>query len=72
MTINIAGRLGTTDRLLRAILGIALLGFALFCPWAASLGLAVQIVSGAVGAVLLWTATVNSCPIYRALGICTE
>ena len=72
MNLEVAGRLGRRDRIARVVLGLVLLGFALFCPWAADLGIAVQVISAVLGSVLLWTAAVNSCPLYRALGICTR
>jgi len=55
----------------RLAIGLVLIGFALFCPWAAELGPTVQWVSGLVGLVLGATAVVRFCPLYRILGVCT-
>lgn len=71
MATKSVGSVGRTDRALRLVLAIVLLGFAFFCPWAAELGQTVQLVSGVVGAVLGLTAIVSFCPLYRILGICT-
>ena len=66
-----AGRLGHMDRVFRVAIGLVLIGFALACPWAAELGPGVQWASGLVGVVLLGTAAMKFCPLYRVLGICT-
>jgi len=58
--------MGQTDRAIRAILG-ALLIFLAFT----SLGGAWAWISGIVGAVLLATAAMGSCPPYALLGINT-
>lgn len=53
---------GTVDRLVRAVLGLALLGLVFFgprTPW------------GLLGLVPLLTALVGSCPLYTALGLRT-
>ena len=65
------GRVGSVDRAVRFILGIVLVGFALACPWAAELGPEVQWVSGVVGVVLIGTAAMRFCPLYRMIGVCT-
>jgi hypothetical protein len=59
------------DRVFRVAIGLVLIGFALACPWAAELGAGVQWASGLVGVVLLGTAAMKFCPLYRLLGICT-
>ncbi|MGL4322766.1 MAG: YgaP family membrane protein [Beijerinckiaceae bacterium] len=61
MTIN----MGTIDRALRAIIGLALLYFAFFAAptgynWI-----------GYIGFVPLLTAAIGSCPLYSILGIST-
>ena len=53
---------GTLDRITRVILGLGILSLAFFgprSPWAY------------VGAVLLVTGVVGSCPLYRVLGLST-
>ena len=55
--------MGTTDRLLRVIVGLVLLGFALFGPKAAW---------GWIGIIPLATAAVGWCPLYTLLGIKTR
>lgn len=62
---------GALDRGLRAILGAALLILALFFPAAAGLSGSLVWVAGVVGAVLLGTAAIRFCPLYRLLGVCT-
>lgn len=56
---------GTPDRIIRGVLGIALLAaiFALSGLW--------QWLAGIVGLVLLVTAIVGMCPAYQLLGIST-
>jgi hypothetical protein len=60
MTQNV----GSIDRVIRVILGLALLGFAIFSghqyAWA-----------GYIGIVPLLTAAVGSCPLYSLLGMST-
>jgi hypothetical protein len=63
------GRVGRLDQVIRIVLGVVLVGFALFCPWAAELGPVVQWISSIVGIVLIATAMVRTCPLYRALGL---
>lgn len=58
--------LNTWDRLIRALLGLVALEAAYF--WLAGNG---QLAAGAVGVVLLVTALVRFCPLYRVLGIST-
>ncbi len=55
---------GTIDRILRTLLGIALLQLAFF--WLGGIG---QILAAAAGAILLLTAGVRFCPLYRLLGL---
>ncbi|MEM6355747.1 MAG: DUF2892 domain-containing protein [Pseudomonadota bacterium] len=66
------GSIGRIDRLLRFVLGCALLGFATLSPWAAELGADVQGVSGGIGAVLIATASIRFYPLYRMLRICSS
>ena len=72
MTTATRGGVGRIDAYTRFALGIVLVLFALFCPWAAELGLGVQLPSGLVGLALIATAGVRSCPLYRLLGIRTD
>ena len=58
MTVNI----GTLDRLLRALLGVVLIGLVFFGP---------QTPWGWIGLVPLLTAGVRFCPLYRVLGVRT-
>jgi len=67
MTRNV----GSADRVARIAIGVVLLGFGLFCPFAHSLGTAVSVGSGVVGAVLVATGFVRFCPAYRLLGMST-
>lgn len=71
MTDGTPGRIGHMDRVFRVAIGLVLIGFALACPFAAELGAGVQWASGIVGLVLIGTAVVRVCPVYRALGVCT-
>jgi hypothetical protein len=66
-----AGKVGRIDRILRIVLGLVLLGFALICPFAQQLGPVVVWVSGVVGAIALITGLVGWCGLYRVLGIRT-
>jgi hypothetical protein len=63
---------GTLDRGLRTGLGITLLLFALFCPFAARQGALVVWGSGLVGAVMLLTGLSGSCLLYSVLGVSTR
>lgn len=65
------GSVGKLDRMARLILAAVLIGFALFCPFAKSLGPLVVWPSGIIGAVFLVTAAVGKCPLYRVLGFHT-
>jgi len=63
---------GHADRILRIALGLVLIGFALFCPWAARLGPWVTWPSGLVGAVLVMTGATRRCPAYALTGTRTD
>jgi len=58
--IRMKENVGTVDRTLRVVFGIALL----FAGWLGSLG----IVGIVIGAVLVFTGAFSFCPIYSALG----
>ncbi len=58
---------GRFDQIARIALGLVLLGFAFFCPWAASFGPAVTWPSGLIGAVLFITGLTRRCPAYRLM-----
>ena len=59
---------GTIDRVIRTILGIALIIVPFLVDWP-TLGLAISVVAGAV---LLGTAAFRFCPIYAALGLSSK
>ena len=59
MTANV----GTIDRTLRIVLGLALISIVFWGP---------QTPWGYVGLIPLVTAFVSFCPIYRLLGLCTK
>jgi hypothetical protein len=60
MTNNV----GSTDRILRIVLGVALLAFALFSGSAYAW-------LGYIGIIPLITAAMGSCPVYSMLGMST-
>ena len=57
---------GKTDRTIRIVLGVILLGLALF-----SLTGVAQIVAGVVGVIALVTGSIGFCGLYKILGIST-
>lgn len=57
---------GKTDRVIRVILGVILLGAAIF-----SLSGIAQIVAGIVGVISFVTGAVGFCGLYKILGIST-
>ena len=63
MTVNV----GSVDRLARIALGLVLIVLALTAGWGA-LG---AIVSAVIGGVLVVTALVRFCPLYRLIGVRT-
>lgn len=60
MKVNV----GNTDRMLRLIVGVVLLGLGLFGPW----GLMGKVIASVIGAVMLVVAATRSCPLYTILG----
>jgi hypothetical protein len=60
MTYNV----GSTDRILRVVLGVALLAFALFSG-------AAYAWLGYIGIIPLLTAALGTCPVYSMLGMST-
>lgn len=63
--------IGPADRILRAILGLALIAI-VFVPGLPFFGsLALQAIATVAGLVLLITALVRFCPLYRLLGLST-
>ncbi|HKK35250.1 MAG TPA: DUF2892 domain-containing protein [Paracoccaceae bacterium] len=72
MTRTFPRNVGKFDRALRTALGITLLLFALFCPFAARQGALTVWASGLVGAVLLVTGLSGGCLLYAALGLSTR
>jgi hypothetical protein len=71
MNMTKSGCVGKWDRALRLVLSLVLIGFAVFCPFAQSLGAVVVWGSGVIGAILLVTAVTARCPLYRILGVHT-
>ena len=57
---------GKTDRMIRVVLGVILLGLSVF-----SLTGITQIVVGVIGAVALITGIIGFCGLYKILGIST-
>ena len=57
---------GTTDRIIRAVVGVVLFGLAL-----STLAGAMKIVALVLGVVMLGTAAVGFCPLYRIFGLST-
>ena len=69
---NVMTNVGSLDRILRAVLGIALLALTILPVSANALsGIWIWIVP-AIGAVLLLTAIFRFCPAYTVLGIHTS
>lgn len=58
---------GTTDRIIRGVLGVAAAAGGLVLGTSSALGIALLVVAG----VLLVTAAAGFCPLYRVLGINT-
>lgn len=67
MTANI----GNIDRVIRIVLGFALIGAPFFTGLALFENITVMVVSVLAGIVMLATSTMRFCPIYRILGIQT-
>ncbi len=68
MTLN----MGTTDRIIRAILGLALILGPFLIPWTVFSTQWVVYVAVAIGLVLGSTAIFGTCPIYRVFGFHTN
>lgn len=62
--------IGTTDRMVRLIIGLVLLVLALV-PGLLGGGALVPWLAGIAGVVLVMTALLNFCPLYRILGVNT-
>jgi len=60
---------GSADRVIRAIIGIVLIAAFFMYP---SLGATGKWIALIVGLILLFTAVMSSCPIYRILGMSTR
>ncbi|SET33052.1 YgaP family membrane protein [Oceanicella actignis] len=67
MTRNV----GTIDRAIRALIGLAALWLAFASDWAPAREGAGFWLAAIVGVVMLATAAVSMCPLYRILGIRT-
>jgi len=59
---------GTIDRIVRAIAGLALI----IIPFLAAWPIVAVVISVALGLVLVTTAAISFCPIYAALGISSK
>lgn len=67
MTANV----GSTDRILRLIIGLVLIALPFVGTFAALSGGALMWISVILGFVLIATAALKFCPLYRILGIQT-
>ncbi len=67
MTINV----GATDRVLRALLGVVLLGAAFLSGLPLFESAVIKYLAAAIGVVMLVVAIVRVCPIYSIFGIKT-
>jgi hypothetical protein len=67
MTVNV----GTIDRVLRAVLGAALLWLAFFSGLPAFEGGLLKYAAAAAGLVMLVVAAVRVCPVYALFGVTT-
>ena len=56
---------GNVDKIIRLVVGIALIAFGIFGMGASALGL----VAAAVGAILVGTGVINFCPLFKMFGI---
>ena len=63
--------IGTADRVIRIVVGLALILAPLMTTLAVYDSAALRIVSIVVGAVLVVTALVRFCPLYRLIGVKT-
>jgi hypothetical protein len=63
---------GSLDRILRAVLGAALVLLALFGMEGGLAGGAVPVLLLVIGLVLLGTAATSRCPLYRPFGLSTR
>jgi len=63
--------IGTLDRVLRAVLGLAALWAVFMGPLASEAWPALRIVALVVGIVLIGTAAIKFCPAYRLIGVKT-
>lgn len=70
--MNSKVNVGRADQVARIVIGVILLGFAFFCPWAASFGAIVTWPSAITGAVLFITGLTRRCPAYDAAGTGTN
>lgn len=62
---------GTPDRLIRLVIGAALIVAALLSGWPLFASVALTWVAIVVGVVLIATALFSFCPLYRLLGVKT-
>lgn len=69
MQMKLVPNVGDTDRIVRGVLGIVLVLIGLFVPMTS---LALQIILLVIGALLIVTAAIRFCPVYRLLGFSTK
>lgn len=62
---------GSLDRGIRLVLGVALIAAALLSGWTFFDGIALRYGAVAVGIVMLATAAFRTCPLYTLLGVKT-
>lgn len=67
MSATTSVNVGSADRLIRILLGLVLIALPFMSGWG-TLG---TIVSAVIGAVLVVTALVRFCPLYRLIGVRT-
>lgn len=68
MSVNV----GSIDRIIRAVLGIALLWFAFFSGLPLAENPALKYGAAVLGVVMLIVAAVRVCPVYSMLGLTTS
>lgn len=71
MAMARSGLVGGADRVVRGVLGLALAIYAGMASTAEGPMSTMEIAAAVVGLVLMATAAMKFCPIYKLLGICT-
>lgn len=67
MSVATSINVGSTDRLIRILFGLVLIALPFLSGW----GMLGTIVSAVIGVVLMVTALVRFCPLYRLIGVRT-